>query len=435
MIMDKLPVVVFRANDICFLGIIRSLSLHNIPFRTVDFTWPNASPWWSEFSIYYKPDIHISNPFDSEIAALTLLISEGKKLRKEWGQPLLAIPSSDTNLMFLINNEDILSPYFTLMGDKNFDSYRRDIVDKYECSRLLCLNGLEKNIPKTYPCYKMADISNIKDNIVYPCIFKPSVKDYGQSFYSMHQGLKAVECNSFDELSQGINRCLSHDIDLIIQEKIYFDSHNDEIPFYAYVDQFHKIRMAATGYKTLIQPYPYGTANILQLTWYSELLQLAQQVVSSIKWRGIIMIEFIKDKKDLTWKIIEVNTRPWLFIGFYEQHGLNYLNLLYQDWVNDLPLGQELYTPCEELIFSKPLHVDLQGIYHYFDANDKRRLFGANADNLIKWLSTYSTNLSFTYYSENDKLPGIESLKSIICNQNDFTNDLFDEYLRKLYNC
>ena len=238
------PVIVFRASDICFLGILRSLSDHNIPFRTVTFTWPGSSPWWSEYSRYYNEDIVISNPYQYPTKALDELVEFGEQLISQWGRRLIAIPSSDTNLMFLINNEQVLSKYFCLSGDASFNSYRKDVIDKFSCYNLLS-KSLTFSSPKSFVCNTLDDAHNISESIEYPCILKPTVKDYGQTFYKIHNGLKAVECSTKFQLVNSLKYCLELNIKTIVQDKIIFNSSQDEIPVYIYSDHSFNIRLAA----------------------------------------------------------------------------------------------------------------------------------------------------------------------------------------------
>ncbi len=410
---DLPPAIVFRGNDICFLGIIRSLAKSGIPHRSVIFTWPGAKTWWSEKSDFYNKDILISNPFTDPFLALDELIRAGKQLLSKWGQPLLAIPSSDTNLMFLLDNEEILSPYFTLMGDKKFTSYRNDVAHKYQCFKLLSESPLNL-CPATFHCKKASDISDIIKKISYPAIFKPSTKDYGQSFYVNYKGLKAVECETQNDLCTGLNDCMRKGFDIIAQEKVLFDRVEDEIPFYAYVDRDHNIRMAATGIKELIQPYPFGTATILKLSWHPELLSIAQEVVRSLRWRGIIMIEFIRDKRDGCWKVIEINVRPWLFVGFYERFGLNYPAMLYRDWQFGLESYEDkIVCPSEKILSMSPIHIDLQRLYINFEEEQLEGVFNSGITGLSTWLKQFSFCITEAYFDPADQRAGLEPLKEI----------------------
>ena len=277
------PILVFRANDICFLGIIRALARNNIPFETITFTWPTAGPWWSEDSIHFHNNHTIPNPHEYEVDALEKLQALGKQFYAHWQRPLLTVPSSDTNLMFLLKHEKELSKYFCLMGHSTFNDYRLDVVHKASCTDLLSKYSTSL-VPRSYRCSYDYQINHIADDINFPCIYKPSLKDYSQSFYALNAGFKAVECCTSDQLIDGLQTSLLQGFDLIVQEKILFDKVEDEIPFYAYVDQNHQIKLACTGIKELIQPYPYGTANILRLSWHSHLLPIASTVVKALKW-------------------------------------------------------------------------------------------------------------------------------------------------------
>jgi hypothetical protein len=69
----------------------------------------------------------------------------------------------------------------------------------------------------------------------------------------------------FRELA--LKRELNDGFDIIVQEKVVFDTVYDEIPFYLYADANGKIRMAANGIKELIDPFPFGTAIVLRFAW------------------------------------------------------------------------------------------------------------------------------------------------------------------------
>ena len=425
---SKKPIVVFRGNDICFHGITKSLAKSGIPFITVLFTWEGAKTWWSENSKFYKSDIKISNPFCHPNEALLELIKNGKNLISKWGEPLLTLPSSDTNLMFLLNNENYLSPYFKLMGDAEFNSYRNDVAHKYTCFEIL--SSENSNLcPITKRCRKLNDIDPLLKEIPYPAIFKPSTKDYGQSFYSRYKGSKAIECKNKLELKNNLIDCIYNDYDLVVQEKVIFDKVEEEIPFYAYVDQKHNIRIAATGIKELIQPYPFGTANILKLTWHEELLPIAQVVVKKLRWRGIIMIEFIRDKKDNQWKVIEINLRPWLFIGFYELFGLNYLETLYDDWNNSLKeFDGNIICPSKEIIRKKPIHVDINGIINHWNNQNKINKNYEDFASFYDWLKEYSNLITYPYFDIDDKEPAIKNLSEIFSSNKNFFQSNIEKY-------
>jgi predicted ATP-grasp superfamily ATP-dependent carboligase len=56
-----------------------------------------------------------------------------------------------------------------------------------------------------------------------------------------------------------------------------------------------------------------------------------KKLLPEIKYRGIFSAEFKLDERDDTFKLIEVNTRPWTYIGFDTAHGMNMAEMAYRD--------------------------------------------------------------------------------------------------------
>ncbi|QQR88956.1 MAG: hypothetical protein IPJ88_12090 [Myxococcales bacterium] len=198
--MSAPPIVVLRSNDILFTGLLRSVAAAGAIPIPVIFTWPGAGPWYSEASCHFRNAIQIANPFTNAEQAVEDMIALGEKLRAKYGQPLMVLPSSDTNLMFMLDHYDRFSPYFYMMGNRHFDQARLDVLEKDRCAALLESKGIAA--PKTFACKNKHDITIAAENVPYPCVYKPTRKDYGQSFYRAHQGRKAIRCENKDELEK-----------------------------------------------------------------------------------------------------------------------------------------------------------------------------------------------------------------------------------------
>lgn len=332
-------------------------------------TWAGHPHWFSQSSRFFTNPFKMPNPADDEAGALEILGALGRDWQAQHGKDsrMLALPSSDTALVFFLRHEETLRPYFTMMGDGAYNSFRADIAHKGRFFAQLQAKHPEL-MPVTFSCSMPGDIEAAVRGVPYPAIIKPAVKDYSQSFYRMNKGVKVVTVQDPTTLRAELTRLLGLGYELVVQERIDFDSDSDEIPFYAYADARHSVRVAATGIKELIQPERYGTANILKLSWHPDLLPLAQKITAAIGWRGMLMIEFIKDKKDGQWKVIEVNTRPWLFHDFYRQCGLPFTPYAIQDYLSELPDGP-IITPT--IGDTPPIHVDLYGMMKHFTAAGK----------------------------------------------------------------
>lgn len=163
-----------------------------------------------------------------------------------------------------------------------------------------------------------------------------------------------------------------------------------------------KITMAANGIKEVIQPFPFGTAIALRFAWMPQLTEIAERVVGALKYRGILMIEFVKDKKSGQWKVIEVNPRHWLFSGYYHRLGVNYTQALYRDAYGSIA-DNNLITVSREAIDEDHIHLDLVSMAEYFQRNHTGPYLLAHFINDLKSLGG---SLSSAFLASTDPNPG-----------------------------
>ena len=64
-------------------------------------------------------------------------------------------------------------------------------------------------------------------------------------------------------------------------------------------------------------------------------------LLDSVAYRGIFSAEFKRDERDGRFRLIEINTRPWIYIQFADKCGVNFCDLYIRD-----ALGEEL-APVE----------------------------------------------------------------------------------------
>ena len=208
------PVVVLRSNDICFLGILRCCRDAGLETVSIIFDWPQAPVWYSSHSDCLGERHQIPNPYTDADGAAESLRKILAELYSRYGEKLMVLPSSDTNLMFVMDYFHLFGEYIRIMGGRSFESPRRDVVHKHACATLLAETepGLA---PRTLRCRNTGDIEMILDDIIYPAIYKPAVKDYGQEFYRAHNGSKAIECADPSELRLGLEQEMEAGFDLV----------------------------------------------------------------------------------------------------------------------------------------------------------------------------------------------------------------------------
>jgi predicted ATP-grasp superfamily ATP-dependent carboligase len=405
--MVELPLVVLRSNDACFLGILRSCGIAGIPVIPVVFDWPGSGPWFSEASKYYHDPIRIPNPAADEQGAVEALASIGERLVREYGQKLLIVPSSDTNLMLLQNNFEALSPYYLYMGAVDLDAPRLDAIRKDSLASILA--EAQIGIPKTVACIAPDDVDTAVSEMTYPCLYKPTHKDYVQSFQNTHNRYKAVECRTPEELRERLNQELAAGYELVVQEKLLFSRPEDESSCYIYSDADQNIRLACTAHREGEFPKPYGTGTIFRLTWIEQLLPVANAIVTALRWRGLLGIEFMRSQADGQWKVIELNARPWLFHHWQTVWGFNYIQHLHADTYGYLEPFQDTRWPTPAMLDTRPVHLDWATVVR--ELGRQHSTAEEFMGGLVAWMDTTEGARTFPYVDMDDPAPGLKELE------------------------
>jgi predicted ATP-grasp superfamily ATP-dependent carboligase len=402
----KIPVVIMRANDNCFLDCIRACGTAGIPVIPVIFTWEGAGEWNSESSKYFYNEVHISNPATDECKALEELLDLGEKIIKEYGEKVIIIASSDTNLLFLQNHFDQLSKYYLQMGHKDFTENCICELRKDTSADLLRRSNVD--IPLTLPVIREEDILRVCKEMKFPCIYKPILKDLTSSFQNTHNKKKAIECSDSEILTKNLKSEIKNGYKLIVQEKIEFDSLEQEVSCYAYIDKEGNIRAISGQHKIIEYPHPYGTGVVSIPFYEDEFLEIVRKISSAYKWRGFLGIEFMKNKKSNKWVVIEINLRPWLSINFQAMLGFNYIELLYQDYYGFLSSFERTVVLKDfdkvrvnvTLLLKRNMHL-------YKDSYHAIR-------ECIDFIKAHMGKIIFSYMIKGDERPGLGEKKSLL---------------------
>lgn len=432
---SKTPIVAIRANDLCFMGILRTIENAGFEPICVHFNWKGAGPWLSEKSRHWTNTVEITNPAENPPGAAAELAFLGKALLECAHQKSLLVPSSDTAQKLLFEYEGKLSPYYNVYGAPNFDCFRYSVTHKGEFFRFLNDN-LPDLCPETTLIQKDHRLANFHKLRKYPYVIKPATKDFTQSFYRSNNGKKAITVSNIYQTKTTLNQLMRIQNELIFQEKIPFSSIDNEVPVYCYFDRSSELRMIAAGRKNILYPSEFGTAIVLELIKAECLKEHAQRLGKLLRWSGPLMIEFIMDSRSKKFKIIEVNTRPWLFHDFYRQHGLDFIGCAFRDhydfqngttlfdsWLN----GRTIVEPEETIVRDKKIvHLDIISYVEHLATNAEIKTL--NPEKIIESIKSLGSNITFAQGSKDDLNPYRAGIK-YISDQHNFDSEPFMELL------
>ena len=342
--MNTVPVVVIRASDNCFLDVLHCFAEENVPVIPVIFSWEGASAWISEKSIFFHDPVCINNPAEDEFVAARQMEQLGQKLLAQFGCKIMLIATSDTALVFVNRHYEILGRYFLQPGGHNFNQTCWKELRKDSFYRTMQAHNVP--IPLTISVNGPDDISAAVEHMVYPCVYKPSIKTIDNAFQRIHNGRKAVECQTEEELRERLRQEVEAGFDVVVQEKIEFDRLEEEVSCYLYSDDRDNIRMISAQHKIMEFPAKYGTGVVSQTFFSEDLAALAVKTIRALHWHGFLGVELMFSKKHQRWVVIEANLRPWLSNYFQAVAGFNYLTMLYKDAIGLLkPYGE---TKCPD---------------------------------------------------------------------------------------
>nr|WP_269448725.1 hypothetical protein [Metabacillus kandeliae] len=188
-------------------------------------------------------------------------------------------------------------------------------------------------IPATWYPNDWDKDGSIPDDIPYPCIVKPIEQ---RSFYEAFQK-KAITAESREELADAIAAAAPHPV--VVQE-IVGEALSDFYSLCTYVDTTGEVKGYFTGRKLEQYPQSFGTGCLVESSPVDEFVADAAKILNAAGYYGISEIEFIYDKRDGSYKLLDVNTRVWKWIGLPVFAGVNLPLLAYRDALG-LPIGQE----------------------------------------------------------------------------------------------
>lgn len=348
-------IVVFRANEVCHLGVVRSLSKLNIDVVSVIWSWRGSPTFYSDQSRYLGRSVRIANPGQEPEVATNDIRSLLTNLTQEYGSPPLLMPTSDSILNFLLGATS-LWPLGQLANAWDFET-TAFLLDKYALSQKILSTSILQ--PVTHRCTK-----KISEEMTLPFVVKPALKDPTNSFYAEFSGAKALFIRNEAERKVLIEGEFYERYPLLAQEYINPLERIDDIPVYLATDKAGNVIHCTSVEKIFVHPTGFGTAYIVrEQASHMVSHHLLREFIDCTELRGMVMLEFIRNARN-DFFFIEANPRPWLLIDYQRLRGRNFFHFIDPD------------TPLHfnEHISASTYYIELTGL-----CKSAEHLFGSSA--------------------------------------------------------
>lgn len=163
-----------------------------------------------------------------------------------------------------------------------------------------------------------ANADAVEATLSYPVVVKPR-KSHGRN--------GVVICHSVTELREALNHVQQTYGSALVQEYI---PNGGEVGVYTMYDLDSTCRAVTVQERVRSFPPEGGASTCRHTVADPELIGYADDLLSSLDWQGVAMVEFRTDPRDGTPKLMEINPRLWGSLALSVAAGVDFPYLLYQ---------------------------------------------------------------------------------------------------------
>jgi D-aspartate ligase len=193
------------------------------------------------------------------------------------------------------------------------------LVDKGGLAHLLDTLALPH--PRTLPIDATTDVAGLPDAMLENVFVKP--RDSAAFFRAF--GAKAFRVSSRTDLAARLADVQRHGLSVELQEYVPGPPSNH---YYVegFIDRHGSRRALFVRRRRRMFPPDFGNSTSFESvapTTAPDAVATVDKLLSHIGYRGVFSAELKRDERDGTFRLIEVNARPWWFVEFAGQCGVN----------------------------------------------------------------------------------------------------------------
>lgn len=362
-------------NQTTGLGVVRSLGRKGIPVLWLDLDPKNVG-----FLSRYIKGFFCPHPRYEEQAYIEFLQQLGQNLSNKG----ILMPLGDIELIAILKNRRLLEKYF------QFPVAPYDVTIKFLDKKIFykTLENEGMPHPRTFFPNDISDLTFIEKEINYPCLVKPNLSGY----FSKDFHTKLFIAKSKLEMRKDYERAKVKNQDVVIQEIIPGEA-DKMYGFNAYYD--HTFTPVGSFMYHRIREWPHFSGNgcLIHNIMLPELEQMITPLMKKIKYFGIVDVEFKKDIRDGSFKIIEINPRIWLQNSLPTRCGYNLPYISYLDTLNKF-----IENPIQ-------IENDMKWLCFFDDMRSTFRSIKNRNFSLQEWIKSFHGKKEYAVYARDDPLP------------------------------
>ena len=290
---DRPPALVANAH-ITGLGVARALAARDVPVVAIDRTGRGVAP--PSAAVTYAGQV--TYPLDDPGA----FREDVEELAAETGHEPIAFACMDewVHAFAETDPDGVRLPF---AGDA-YDA----VLDKESLYRRCADLGVP--YPETHSLEEVAP-DDAADRLGFPLVLKPARKREGEAVL----GTNVVEAADREEFASVVATAEDADLRLLAQEKVDVALGEDRSVVSYVPPSGSPDALGIVGNPRVRYPTGFGTSCVVERVENPELAERAYDLLDDAGYHGISEAEFVYDRAREEFVLLDVNTRPWKWIG------------------------------------------------------------------------------------------------------------------------
>ena len=237
----------------------------------------------------------------------------------------ILIPSSDDDALWASRLPPKLRERFLVCGADS--ATMQALQDKGEFAELASQHGIP--CPVSYPVRSRRALLDFPFSKPGSYFFKP----LDSQAFRRKFGVKAM---AFSDRDGALRLWDDHNLvyeGVLIQEYVPGQA-TDHYFIDGFIDRRGEVIAQLARRRTRMYPVDFGNSSLCQsvpMAAVGEAWEALRSLLESVSYRGIFSAEFKRDARDGHFRLIEINTRPWIYIQFADKCGINFCDLYIRD--------------------------------------------------------------------------------------------------------
>lgn len=203
------------------------------------------------------------------------------------------------------------------------------------------MSRLDLPHPRTTLLKTEEDLTVLADSDIAGSFLKPC----NSQAFSAQYHVKAFNVSSRDDALTRFRQVKQAGLEVMLQERVPGPPTNHYF-IDGFVDRMGRVCARFARRRIRMYPPDFGNSSYMTtvpLEEVSPAVQALDRLIATIEYRGIFAAEVKYDPRDSTFKILEMNVRPWWYIEFAALCGVDVCRMAYSDALDEEVQPVETY--------------------------------------------------------------------------------------------